>query len=272
VTGDEESRQALVEKTADKHVREWWQRFDPMTRAALSDAGYTEKGRRYDEEDVAADWAFDVRRLIGLSLLASRAQGDLLDEQWEGWPLLSDSDATMLADTVLYTPRLHTPELIGFALRFVVITQAARATSTEAMFGPARRAKVSIPRAVTSGVLAFGLVLAFPAAVGALLTFAAQGQLGWAIAAASVVGVGAAVLHEVLTRDSPRRASRAEHWTGLLWRPHSDSTGAGLRARLEEMIRNGVAVPPVAIDLCHALQAAHDRRAQAAFEMAAKQS
>lgn len=267
--GDEGSRQALIEKTADEWVRRSWHRLDPITRASLSELGYAERGRKFDRPSEEA-WgfvSFDVRQMIGLSLLVSQAAGDLRSDQWDMWPLMLDEEAIRLADTVAREPRLQTPELLHLALRLVLVTQAARAKSDGHIFGRLQGGTTMLG-AFSTLVVRLGSMIALPAALGALPTFAAKGQLGWAVASAFALTLASGVLVDAVISDRKDKRPHYQRWLMVSWGPTSCTTGAGLRAHLEDMVRSGVTVPLIAFDLCHALQAEYDRRAQAAFDSA----
>jgi hypothetical protein len=109
------------------------------------------------------------------------------------------------------------------------------------------------------------LLLSAPFFLASLLTAAVAGKFGEAAFACYGLAVTALVFgraKNLIREDNDSTSSSKERQTFRAWQHLADDrfeswtgSGAGAKALLEDMIRRGMKVPSIAIDLCDALKA-----------------
>lgn len=252
------------QKVGQQYIRNSWKLLKEETQTCLVTSNcYNQKGQRLEVEYGEAEDIEELEYHIGK--LKQSADCKLPSRTEEGAMIeggaLSD-DVLMACDHLLFYPQWHDPSFLRLAMRAFRTHKLANLMTRLPAIKEAKYWLVKPTLLILYGILGFLLMLASPYFIAIALTSAAQGNEGVAASALYVVGAAVFILahQKNLTKDigKPINGNEVEYneWYRLndyqagSWL----TTGAGAKFYFEEMARKGVNVPPVAIDLCAALE------------------
>lgn len=234
-------------------IRERWGRLSETTRAVLARSGfYSARGERLKvEHSFGDDPRADTERLehaLGMFKQCISSKVPMRSEKGAPIPHEALTDDVLLScEELLYVLDWHDPEFLRLALGAVAAHQQANAL------------KLAGPSSSGTGLGALavaGLLLITPLALAAGVVAAFEHNVVGAAVAFYVVGGG--VLAAVRGQEPGKNLSPAERthlaWWQFRYLQGGAVVGAGARFQLERMAVDGVNVPPVAFDICAALQ------------------
>lgn len=249
-----------------KYISSAWKQLTTAIKDRLVATGhYSSNGGRSGNEDCPCDVESEVESLeYQLGKLKACADCKLpsrTDKNAQiGYEAVTD-DIRFTCDEILYKAQWHDPWFIRLGLRAISKQQMAN------LWIPAPKTDRFIEfKAVAmfvAGLLCMVLVYASPYFVGDALVSATKGNLGDTVLACYVLGF-TWWLHELIknittvvkpeTQDA-KNETAFNTWVRLdcLMQPLY-TTGAGLKVYLEKMVMDGIEVPPIAFDLCSALE------------------
>lgn len=250
------------QKEGQEYIRKAWSVLKKETKAFLMTSGwYDQHGKQIEVEDRFPDDA--VNNLEhSLATLKRCAEYSLPLRTTKDWFIkgeaLSD-DVLVACDELLYMNQFHEPIFFRLALRAVRIHRLANLMTRL----PAINEKFLLVEPIFKiivAILAGLLALASPYFLGVALTAAAKGDQDSAVF--SLYAIGLAILFvgwvNNLAKDESISGDELEYKEWYMnpfvvgsWL----STGAGAKFYFQEMAKKGVNVPPLAIDLCAALEA-----------------
>lgn len=246
-------------------IHQRWREFGQQTEEWLTASGhFNERGKSQILEP--AERSDDIERLefdLGVlqrcvnATLPSRGKTDaLIPAEALNYEVLS------AAASMMYGNRSHEPAFLRFALAAIRMHQMANLL-THLHPEPVLRTLDGVYR-LLGAVLALIFVLASPGLVGLAITSAAQGD--GSAAALAFYGVALALLFAWYMKNLDKDTALTPHevayhdWLmlgvgiGVGAGPWL-AGGAGTAAYLENMMRKGAKVPPIAFDLCAMLTA-----------------
>ena len=264
------------------YILKQWKYLTVYTRNYLNGSGcYNQDGVRINVEysDLSheidsLEYMLGCLKLCAEYKLPSRQDRDAIIDN------VADNDEVLSAcDDILYMPQWHDPYFLRLALRAFGTHRIARLM----IFLPtAEKEKSSFKLTVGAiatfffGLLALILVLASPYIISEALISAVKGDTGNTVFMMYLIGF-TIYLSLALKKISKKRINKStannydyqfeyDEWNKLKFDKTSWFTlGAGARYYFQEMARKGVHVPPIAIDLCVALEASLYKKVDAKF-------
>lgn len=242
-----------------KFIEEYWRSFRQSTRDWLISS------RHYDAHGQSQPLEYgnclnEIESLeYDLGVLQRCVNAKLPTRQQVGAMVSSDalSDAVLsTASQMTYGQRGREPQFLRLALQSVRTHQIATLlTRLPAITNPRYPSLKLFRVVVTGGLLVLG-VIASPAMLAGALASAAKGDA--ASAMIGLYGIGFVLLLagdiKVLAKDKAPSPDELAYEGWFQLNPFGVGPwldyGAGARAYLENMMRKGATVPPVAVDLC----------------------
>ncbi len=242
-----------------KFIQEYWRSFRQGTRDWLVSSGHYDLYGQAQTVD-----AVDIKEAVesleyDLGVLKLCATVELPTRQQVNSTISTDalSDAILrTAGDMTYGPRGREPQFLRLALQAIRNHQMAVLLTRLPVIETPKYPTLKLVRVVvTGGLLVLG-VLASPAMLAAALTSAAKGDAGGAMVA--LYGIGFVMLlagdMKALGKEKPESPDELayEGWRQL--NPFGVGpwlvNGIGAEAYLENMMRKGASIPPLALDLC----------------------
>ncbi|MDD1626927.1 MAG: hypothetical protein LUQ26_05565 [Methylococcaceae bacterium] len=249
-------------KAGQEFIKKNWMGLKQETKDSLVDFGsYDNRGRRLKESEIG-DKSENLEYQVGILSrctnykLPSRSETDVL--------ILKEaySDEVLYAcEFLLYSSQWHDPRFLRLGLNAIRKHQMANLLL---QLPPDQKNKflhIKLFASYGAGILLILIVLLSPGLLGLALVSAAKGDLESTVQALYVMGFGIWIrnlmknISENMTKvDQDVKSYEAWSWLGLRggdWL----LIGSGAKFSFQEMAKNSVFVPPLAIDLCTVLEA-----------------
>lgn len=245
-----------------KVIGHCWTRMSEQTRSLLVASNYYSAGG--SRQEIAYEDTSDAIDSLEYNLgVLKRCVDSTLPKRGEPngmVPGVALTDEVLnSAGEILYERHLE-PTFLRLALQAIGKHELANLLTK---LSPMREDRFLVFRTIVRllfGLLTIGLVLASPFLLGTALVSSTQGDVAGTVGALYGLGITALLAWEMKTfPEKSKKRSPDEiaygFWTKVAFSINGPwlSTGAGLGAHLEDLLRQRVSVPAVAFDLCAAL-------------------
>ncbi len=252
-----------AEKAGQEFIRKNWNRLKPRTTETLISSGYYDNHGNRDQEHFGGG---EVEHLeFNVGLLDRCDHCSLPNRSDNGAHISKDvysDDIFGACVDLLYQPLWHDPQFLRLALNAFPKHQMANLLF---ILPPIKEDKplflfIKFLAIVGFGFLLFLITISSPYFLGLAFVSAAQGDIESTVFALYVLGSGVWIhfFMKNMTNNESKKSQYEKNydaWNGLRSHWGWQSTGSGARFCFHEMAKNGVSVPPLAFDLCAALEA-----------------